>query len=88
MNSRFWKTLASKESSSGSHIPSPPEGTPPSTLPAPKFTKRGPPESPWQVFESVPGAPIGVSKGQQTCAGTGTTPRQLDTVTEPSRRMP
>ncbi len=61
--------------------------TPATTWPTPKSTISGPPASPSQLFESVPGAPIGLAKFQHRFLAAGTSVQPL-TTTEPVRLTP
>src|SRR3990172_4621234 len=66
--------------------PTPPEWTPATASPAPRLAKSGPPESPKQMVESVPGGPTGDSRLQHTCVALGTpAPEQLPVLTAPTR---
>src|SRR5262245_4881141 len=57
--------------------------------PAPRLAKSGPPESPKQIVESVPGGPIGGCRLQHRCVVPGTpAPEQLPVLTAPTRLIP
>ena len=64
--------------------------TPPSIeVPAPRSTKSGPPESPLQIVDSVPGGPTGGLKFQQVWVVSETpAPEQAAVLTLPSRLTP
>ncbi len=66
----------------------PPDVTPATAVPRPATsTNNGPPESPLQVFESVPGGPSGAVKSQQMWLDSGTSVH-ADVTTLPRRLMP
>ena len=86
-SSRGCQTSASKELSTGAHswlVPL--EVTPAKTILPPMVRKSGPPESPKQVSELVPGAPRGFRKFQQTKPSAGGS--QGAVLTLPWRLMP